>query len=84
MFFFCVIAGQKSVFLLGRSVYVLFRIFDFLKIVFLFFFNDGIKIFGWVAVERELKYLYFLKKIIFLAITVLLLLTKTKSCFFFC
>ena len=77
------IAGQKSVFLLGRSVYVLFRIFDFLKIVFLFFFNDGIKIFGWVAVERELKYLYFLKKIIFLAITVLLLLTKTKSCFFF-
>ena len=30
-FFFYVIAGPKSVFLLGLCVFVLFRIFDFLK-----------------------------------------------------
>ena len=35
--FFCVMAGQKSVFWSGRYVFVLFPIFYFLKIYFLFF-----------------------------------------------
>ena len=52
-FVFCVMAGQKSVFLLGRCVFVLFRIFYFLKIVFRFFLIVGSRYFNRMSGIRK-------------------------------
>ena len=64
--FFYLMAGQKSVFWLGRSVFVLFRIFDFLKILsyFWFFFNDRYfnRIYG---IRKRIKKPIFKKKLFF-------------------
>ena len=64
--FFCVIAGQKSVFRLGRCVFVSFQIFDFLKIYFLFFLfflMIGSRYFNWMgSIRKRIKILIFSTK----------------------
>ena len=72
--FFCVMAGQKFVFWFGRCVFVLFRIFDFLKIVFRFFIMIGSRYLNRMGIIRKRIKIPIFSKKNFLAITVLLLL----------
>ena len=51
--FFCVMAGQKSVFWLGRCVFVLFQIFYFIKIYFCFFSMIGLRYFNRMCIIRK-------------------------------
>ena len=51
--FFCVMAGQKSVFWLGPCVFVLLRICYVLKIYICFFSMIGLRYFNWMGIIRK-------------------------------
>ena len=61
---FFVFFGQKSVFRLGRCVFVFFSNFYFLKIYFCFFSKMGLRYFNRICIIRKrIKNLYLKKKI---------------------
>ena len=62
--FFLCDGGSKIRFLIGPRRFCFISNFLFSQNLFLIFFNDRVQIFefGWIAFERELNYLYFLKK----------------------